>query len=639
MTIKSISPDPFGPPKKEPKKDLKTAQGSVDISQHLKPFQDWETPSSKKQKKYEALPIYTSSLPSNENLNLTVRQKKQIKQVQLALEAASLHAESHSSLKAEVSVPSPIEEIPAIREEKGINEKKDTPISEIPPLTAKQRKQLQKAQLAQEAASLREGFSSTSTDLRAAQDNSELAGEWQLVTRKKEPGLKIDPLETPLSNLIEALELSTERGTLYEALAYATQNKERWELENQNQETTLRSGITVTYNKELNSITVTIDGNSIDLASLSMSNPPDSGLSDEEFHQDHLFIIKNQVVLVQKAQEKRARALQNKKTPIDIYYSTKDRISTTNPNLRLKRALMFTANNRVIMHLNKRALKKHLGSGGFKRLSLAIELTTGKRFASASMPLLKESQIKAFSKEVKFGERFKGRPHFVQMYDVVKYKSSKRNTPKARILYECLEGNDLVDILTLPKDKQPTQEERLSILKQLVTIICDLHRESIALKDLKLDNIFLTRDEYGAVNIVMIDFGLLQNIEEENDKMSGSLVYLAPEYRRHITSLHQTIPPQYQLGEFDRRQGDVWALGLLFCLLLEPKDLWQKEIYEALIEHQTSIEGEFTPISRPPLDNTLNSLIYSMLHPDPKQRVTMETVDEFFNPQRHNHQI
>ncbi len=462
-------------------------------------------------------------------------------------------------------------------------------------------------------------------------------------------GLKQYPSINPLvyegfEKTIEALNLKSSppgvKDQILDAFIIIFENKEKWKQEPPISPIFSLNGIPVAYDRNLHSITVTIQGHEIDFDSLFFTNPPKSGLSSEEFHEEHLFIIKNQVRYVKHAQLQEQVPGQVKHSKA-IYITTKVRIRTDNTFRRLKRSLMFTFDNKVIMHLTKKAFTGKIGKGRFKTLSLAVNLKTQEEMASAGIPLVSEKQIKSFVKEVYWGRHpvIASHPNFLKILGVVEYitinKQSSQKIKKARILYPLLKGQDLFDSIEQPKTPL-TMAERDFIFQELGKIVFDLHSKNIAFKDIKLENFFITRDPnipregHNQIQVVAIDFGGLQN-NNDPTTLSGVILYMAPEYRRALPSLKQTVKPQTPIKDIDKKKGDVWALGIVFSVMLKGSR-WAKQVLSAIFDADDNKNAEIHNLPPEPRDqNCIEYLIWRMLQIDPRKRADMREVCQFLS--------
>ncbi len=444
---------------------------------------------------------------------------------------------------------------------------------------------------------------------------------------------------TAVNNVIEALGLPDSlRQVVEESITFVKLHKETWKELGQDATLILETGVRIDYNVNFNSVTLTIEGYEVDFDSLIL--PKNSPLADRKFHEDHLFIIKNQVRYVNEARQREAERKEQRKLALPIqviYINTKENIGTEDSPRYLQRALMFTSDNQVLMHLNKKPIPK-IGVGGFKKVSLAINIKTGEEFGSASIPLTGLSHRYAARQELLWGTHpvVQSHPDCLQLNSFIAYDSrklSKSGEPiqKVRILYPRLQGEELFTIL---KDKRKlTKEERIFIIKKLAEITHHFHKNGVALKDLKTENFFIGRDEEGNIKVTAFDFGLLQNFEEETTQ-GGTLDYKAPEYRELDSKFTSSRTPPLSNEEknekiklIDKAKGDVWALGMMLCEVIgEP---WASIRYlHPILKATNDLKADITGLPATlPLDATpLESLVWKMLQINPTDRPSMDEV-------------
>ncbi|KAL1999699.1 hypothetical protein VTN02DRAFT_4150 [Thermoascus thermophilus] len=151
-------------------------------------------------------------------------------------------------------------------------------------------------------------------------------------------------------------------------------------------------------------------------------------------------------------------------------------------------------------------------------------------------------------------------------------------------------------------------EEANCYFKQLMRGIAYLHRTGVAHRDLKPDNLLLTRR--GAVKIA--DFGNAECFrfawEDEpraTQGLCGSFPYISPE--------------QYGKEDFDARAVDIWAAGVIYMDMRTGRHLWRfaypdKDCRYCDYIHERAQEGGYGPIEA--LEETCcRNVIYSMLDP------------------------
>ncbi|EGR34388.1 protein kinase domain protein, partial [Ichthyophthirius multifiliis] len=108
-----------------------------------------------------------------------------------------------------------------------------------------------------------------------------------------------------------------------------------------------------------------------------------------------------------------------------------------------------------------------------------------------------------------------------------------------------------------------------------------LHKKGLSHRDIKLENVFLQKSNYGYNYIVKLgDFGLLKNSEDLQSKV-GTIFYMAPE----MLDLNKQ--------EYNEKV-DIWALGcalhemLIGEKLFQGNDINQIRLFQQKTQHFVS---------------------------------------------------
>lgn len=102
-----------------------------------------------------------------------------------------------------------------------------------------------------------------------------------------------------------------------------------------------------------------------------------------------------------------------------------------------------------------------------------------------------------------------------------------------------------------------TQEQKISVIKQLLDGYAKIHAEGYVHRDVKPANIFFKMDKDGNITIKIADFGFACKKEwKEKYKFVGSPLYFSPELCFYLASGGDPT-------KIDQTKLDVWALGLI----------------------------------------------------------------------------
>jgi serine/threonine protein kinase len=129
----------------------------------------------------------------------------------------------------------------------------------------------------------------------------------------------------------------------------------------------------------------------------------------------------------------------------------------------------------------------------------------------------------------------------------------------AYIVMELIDGIDLVNFLE-PGDRL-SQEEILEVADQTLDILGYLHQKKLVHRDISPDNIMLTRDTSGQLQIKLIDLGIAKQLETTHNLTQtglflGKLKYASPEQLGAVE------------GEKVTTTSDLYSFGIVLYELL-----------------------------------------------------------------------
>lgn len=191
--------------------------------------------------------------------------------------------------------------------------------------------------------------------------------------------------------------------------------------------------------------------------------------------------------------------------------------------------------------------------------------------------------------------------------NIIGYRDSFIENNTYNIVMEYIDGGDLQQLIAKREDHLFTESEILSIFIQLVIALQYIHKNNIIHRDIKPQNIFLTR-----VGVVKLgDFGISRALDNSQDLAStqiGTPFYLSPEIWTNA---------QYN------SKTDIWSLG---CVLYELCNL--KRPFNARDRNQlfiAVINGHYEPIDSK-FSKELSNLIDSMLQQNPEDRPSADQI-------------
>jgi serine/threonine protein kinase len=174
-----------------------------------------------------------------------------------------------------------------------------------------------------------------------------------------------------------------------------------------------------------------------------------------------------------------------------------------------------------------------------------------------------DARFKQFIQEITILKLCK-HPHIVKYIDL--YIDDKY----IYIVMEYLKGAELFDFV-LVKEKLSLDEIR-DILVQIISAIEFCHGNLIAHRDLKLENIMMSRNGI----IKLIDFGLSTIIDTDNITTTkcGSPQYVAPEILSE--------------NSYNPLQSDIWSIGIMLYIMATGNLPWTEQDNEERLYRQIS---------------------------------------------------
>ena len=194
---------------------------------------------------------------------------------------------------------------------------------------------------------------------------------------------------------------------------------------------------------------------------------------------------------------------------------------------------------------------------------------------------------------------------------LMKVKAVLAKPDMVGVVGELAEGGNLLRYI---RRVRSIEESRgVLIIRQLVEGLKFLHANDVAHRDLKLENILLTRD--GDVRIA--DFGfarVCKSLDPLSETFCGSAAYAAPEVLRAV--------PYKPIAT------DLWSLGVVvYAVLIGVMPFDDRDIAK-LLKHQL-IRPLRLPTAHPVITSNALDAIQSLLHPKPHRRPTAENLAHY----------
>ncbi|NP_001072768.1 serine/threonine-protein kinase Nek4 [Xenopus tropicalis] len=253
--------------------------------------------------------------------------------------------------------------------------------------------------------------------------------------------------------------------------------------------------------------------------------------------------------------------------------------------------------------LGEYVLIRPVGKGSYGEVSLVRHRTLGKQFVIKKLNLQSASR-----RERKAAEQEARLLSHLKHPNIVAYRESWEG--EDGMLYIAMgfcEGGDLYHKLKEQKGKLLLESQVMDWFIQIAMALQYLHEEHIMHRDLKTQNVFLTRS-----NIIKVgDLGIARVLESQYDMAStliGTPYYMSPE-------LFSNKPYNYK--------SDVWALGCCVYEIATLRHAFNAKDMNSLVYR--IIEGKLPPMPKD-YSKELGDLIATMLNRQPEKRPSVKQI-------------
>ena len=290
----------------------------------------------------------------------------------------------------------------------------------------------------------------------------------------------------------------------------------------------------------------------------------------------------------------------------------KEEIKDLNKKIRTFSSSPFTINT-TINNRNKDNKISHyeigkvIGKGAYASVKICKNKITQEKFAMKiyEKKILNDNiKKKCILREIEILKKL-NHPNIVKLYDTI---ISDKNI---LLIQELVNGISLRDFYNKEiRNQRNISEKKYKILtiifKQIFSAFDYIHKKNIFHRDIKLENILLTKN----YEIKIIDFGFgLYNPRNYLQKFfCGTPNYMAPEI--------------IMKKEYDGQKADMWSLGILlyklFCADFPFKGKDEKDLYRHIIKGKYKIK-EYVP-------DLIKIIIDKILRPKPYQRINCDQI-------------
>ncbi|KAJ4912263.1 CBL-interacting serine/threonine-protein kinase 4 [Raphanus sativus] len=260
----------------------------------------------------------------------------------------------------------------------------------------------------------------------------------------------------------------------------------------------------------------------------------------------------------------------------------------------------------VTILLGKYELGRRLGSGSFAKVHVARSIETDELAAVKIIDKKKTADAgmePRIIREIEAMRRLHHHPNVLRIHEVMATKT------KIYLVVELAAGGELY--ARIRRLGRLRESEARRYFQQLASALAFCHREGIAHRDVKPQNLLLDRDG----NLKVSDFGLSA----------------LPEHRSSEGMLHTSCgTPAYTAPEvlaqksYDGAKADSWSCGVFLFVLLAGYVPFEDSNVVTMYRKIQRRDYKFPNwISKP-----ARSVIYKLLDPNPETRMSMEAVTD-----------
>jgi serine/threonine protein kinase len=253
-----------------------------------------------------------------------------------------------------------------------------------------------------------------------------------------------------------------------------------------------------------------------------------------------------------------------------------------------------------------------LGEGSWKIAKYMADIETGDKIVKSKFKKFTASEIEAkFPELIEIAQLTRGMPYVTEIHYLT--MSSLSGKTYSFIISDFAKS----DLKKVIEKGGLTDEVKMKYAFQLLAGLAALQTKKIAHRDIKPANINIIEDsktDESSANLADLDFAT----REDKPSKKGTALYMAPEIARS----------EYNKIE-DLLKGDIYGLGMTLYVLFNGKHLWYDR---ALPKESVSFHHKLNLMSvaemlaqfPEPSTNTIDHLLWEMMHPDPYKRPSAE---------------
>ncbi|XP_058461215.1 testis-specific serine/threonine-protein kinase 3-like [Malaya genurostris] len=253
-----------------------------------------------------------------------------------------------------------------------------------------------------------------------------------------------------------------------------------------------------------------------------------------------------------------------------------------------------------------------IGKGSFSSVRLAKWISKNQNVTTLACKVIdvgkgtEEFVKKFFPRELNVLMKIR-HPHIIKIHSILK---------RERIVFIFMDYAEGGDLLKFINKNGPLKEVQAKLwFAQLVSAVRYLHSIDIAHRDLKCENILLTKK--GVIQLA--DFGFARECGEQHGNFSetycGSAAYAAPEVI---------------LGKpYNPMAADVWSLGIILFVMLSAAMPFDDRNVKKLAEDHQNRNYQFEEPLLKQLSAAVIRTVFQLLNPDPDERVPLNRIFDY----------
>ncbi|XP_047345359.1 testis-specific serine/threonine-protein kinase 1 [Vespa velutina] len=255
---------------------------------------------------------------------------------------------------------------------------------------------------------------------------------------------------------------------------------------------------------------------------------------------------------------------------------------------------------------------KKIGQGSYATVHLAeyVDGANSKKMRLACKIFDKEKAPpdfleKFFPRELEILTKIEN-PHIIQVHSIL------QRGPRVFIFMRYADNGDLLDFVTR-NGVVPEQQSKLWF-RQMASGLQYLHSKNIAHRDLKCENILLSRK----FNVKLADFGFARFCVDHDGRRVLSKTYCG--------SAAYAAPEVVSGTPYNPKLADVWSLGIILFIMLNASMPFDDSNLRKLLKDQMSRNWVFRSRVREIVSMSAKSIVRHILEPDITLRLTLDRV-------------